>query len=104
MALKEAHRQLKAAEIPAQLIPGDPTSALMRAANSLQNMDLVLISAEHDDASLAVAWFYIPRMLHSRSIVLRESHDAQSGSSIWAVVPADEISTRAAAPRTRRAA
>jgi predicted O-methyltransferase YrrM len=103
-SLKETHTLLKPTGAQVQLIPGEAAAALSRAANSLQNMDLVLISADHDDPSLAGAWFYLPRMLHAGSAVVRESRDAQSGATLRTVLAPAEIEARAAVPRRHRAA
>ena len=53
LSLKEAHCQFKARQFKAQLLPGDPYAALARAANALRNIDLVVISADQNAASLA---------------------------------------------------
>ncbi len=73
LSLKDCHRQLKMTDAQSQLIPGEPAGALARVANALPDVDLVLISANHNDAALAGAWFYLPRMLNSGSLVLREA-------------------------------
>ena len=75
MRLKDAHRMLQMPGVKAQLVPGDPFSALARMANSLPATDLILISKCQDHESLEKAWFYVPRMLHDRSIVLQEKAD-----------------------------
>src|SRR5262249_53785106 len=69
MALKDAHRLLKPSGAQLQFIPGDVESALARSANALGQMDLVLITSDHDERSLGAAWFYMPRMLHAESLV-----------------------------------
>ena len=94
LSLKEAHRLLKSTRAVVQLIPGDPASALARAANALQNQDLVIISAEHDEQSLAGAWFYLPRMLHANSAVYVESRDAGSPAPRLTLLAPDEIAQR----------
>jgi hypothetical protein len=66
-------------------------------------MDLLLISAGHDEKSLAGAWFYVPRMLHARSHVYVESR-AADGSAWWRRMPAAEVAALAGASRRRRAA
>jgi hypothetical protein len=68
--LKDAYRQLRATAARVRLVPGDPYGALVRAANSLSGIELVLISAEVSKASLAAAWFYLPRTLSKNAIVL----------------------------------
>lgn len=69
--LKTAHRLLKSTGARVQLLPGDPLSAIARTANSLQNIDLVVVSAS---ATLAMeeTWFYVPRMLHDGSRIFME--------------------------------
>jgi len=69
-SLKDAYRQLRSTGARVRLVPGDPYGALVRAANSLAGIDLVLISAEVSKASLASAWFYLPRTLAKNAIVL----------------------------------
>ena len=72
LSLKEAHCRFKARQFKAQLLPGDPHAALTCAANALRNIDLVVISADQNAASLAQAWFYLPRVLHAKSVVYQE--------------------------------
>jgi predicted O-methyltransferase YrrM len=72
MPLKHAHTQLKATGAGVRLIPGDPLSALARSANGLQSTDLLVIAADQDTQSLTNAWFYVPRMLHDKSLVMIE--------------------------------
>jgi hypothetical protein len=77
LTLKAAYRTLKATGARVQVVPGDPLTALARVANSLTNTGLVLISADQDQESLAKAWFYVPRMLASKGVVLVEEKDQQ---------------------------
>ena len=72
LPLKEAHKRLKATGANIRVIPGDPLSALARTANGLQSTDLLVIAADQDTQSLTNAWFYVPRMLHDKSLVLLE--------------------------------
>ena len=104
LPLKETHRLLKSTRAQVQLIPGDPAAALARSANSLQNMDLVIISADHDEQSLAGAWFYLPRMLHANSAVYLESRDAATAVARLTLLAAADIAQRALPRRARRAA
>lgn len=105
ISLKEAHRLLKPTGAKIHLVPGDPLSALTRCANVLPDTDLVVISRDVDIESLAQAWFYVPRMLHAHSIVLKETVD-EGGSDVSLVeIPRTTIDARAnAAQRGRRAA
>ncbi|MEX2140963.1 MAG: hypothetical protein WD894_16990 [Pirellulales bacterium] len=68
--LKDAYRQLRSTAARIRLVPGDAYGALVRAANSLSGVELVLISADVSKASLASAWFYLPRTLAKNAIVL----------------------------------
>ncbi len=79
LTLKEAYRRLRATGASIRLTPGDPASALVRKANELTGVDLLLISADQDAESLRRAWFYVPRMLHNNSLVLRERRHPESG-------------------------
>jgi len=94
MSLKGAFRWSKKLGVKAELIPGDPISALTRAANRLTKTDLLVISADQDRDALAQAWFYVPRMLTSQSIVLIEESDGDSTS--FRAVPRNEIDSLAA--------
>ena len=75
LPLKHAHQVLAKSGAQIRLLPGDPYNSLARAANILTNTDLILISSAQDPESLERAWFYFPRMLHSKSLVLREVDD-----------------------------
>jgi hypothetical protein len=103
VALKEAHRQLAPTGCKIRLVPGDPMAALVRTANSLGTVDLVLISADQDRRALERAWLYVPRMLHPQSIVLIEEAAAEGGT-VFRTMPADEIQQLAGAQTRRRAA
>ncbi len=103
LSLKDAHRLLQSTAAKVQLIPGDPASALARWANSLQNVDLVVIAADYDEKALAGAWFYLPRMLHAGSTVYLESRAADSAGMALRVAGRSEIDQHAAASRRRAA-
>jgi hypothetical protein len=103
--LKEAHRRIKPLGCRVQLVPGDPFSALARTANSLRAMDLVIVSADQDPASLARAWFYVPRILHEGSRVHVEEVSSEPGKRVLRpLLPLDVVRLAKAASGTRRAA
>jgi hypothetical protein len=102
LSLKQAYRLFKAKGIPAQFVPGDPFSALARAANSLRDIDLVVISADQDPESLDRAWFYLPRVLHATSVVFIEQANPDGTLSLLALDRA-EVDKRAR-KHARRAA
>ena len=98
LTLKRAHQILAPSGAEIHLLPGDPYSSLARAANSLTNTDLIVISAELDPDSLQKAWFYFPRMLHAESLVFRETGDG------YQEMTRDEIEQLARQTSTRRRA
>ena len=73
LPLKQAHCLFKPKGIRCQFIPGLPHEALVRSANALQGTDLVIVSRDIEPESLAKSWFFMPRMLHAKSLVLIES-------------------------------
>lgn len=103
LSLKDAHRRLAASGAKVRLVPGDPWSALARTANSLTGTDLLVIAADVDAESLARAWFYVPRMLHPASLVLRQTGLGEAEA--YEQVPRSEIDdlAEAASPRRRAA-
>ena len=103
VTLKLAHRLLKATGARTRLLPGDPFSALSRAANDLSGTDLVVVSSRVDAPSLARAWFYVPRMLHDGSRVFVE-RNVGGGSTVLERLGRDEIERLAAEAAVRRAA
>jgi hypothetical protein len=102
--LKDAYRQLRSTAARIRLVPGDAYGALVRAANSLSGIDLVLISAEVSKTSLAPAWFYLPRTLSKNAIVLWADGSLPDGE--YRQVSRAELLTAARPVRTfrRRAA
>ncbi|REJ64462.1 MAG: hypothetical protein DWQ31_21265 [Planctomycetota bacterium] len=106
LSLKSAYRQMTPLGARLQLIPGDPYSALARAANSLTKTDLLLVAADQDLESLRHAWFYVPRMLHENSQVLAEkvTADDEGEHRHYEVVSQAEISRWADDAAPRRAA
>ena len=71
LQLIKMHRTLKAdSSVKSQLVPGGTKDAIPRIANSHVRTDMILISAGHDSEALVVNMTYLPRMLHSESLVL----------------------------------
>ena len=103
MPLKVAHKRLKATGANVRVIPGDPLSALARTANGLQGTDLLVIAADQDTQSLTNAWFYVPRMLHDKSLVLIE--DTSGHQPRFRTLTCTDVETLAkGSASTRRAA
>lgn len=106
MTLKRAHRLLSHSGAKVQLVPGDPYSALARTANSLTGTDLIVIGNDQDPASLAQAWFYVPRMLREGSRVFVAEPPSPGKSPQFRLL--DQVSiarlAKQAAAHTRRVA
>ncbi|MEX2170345.1 MAG: hypothetical protein WD851_13610 [Pirellulales bacterium] len=71
--LIEAHRRLKATGAKIRVLPGEPGETLRSVANSLLKTDLLLIGPSVTDDSFVQAWYYLPRMCHPKTTVLRGS-------------------------------
>ncbi len=104
LSLREAHRRLKATGAHVKFIPGDPLAALSRAANDLVGTDLLVISADQDAQSLEAAWYYVPRLLHDRSLVVIEAAGEATGQTILRPLDRAEIDRLATAAASRRRA
>lgn len=103
LSLIDAHRQLKAAGAETRLMPGGPAKALPAVANSLLGTDLLLLSPEATDDALAAAWFFLPRILHDGSLILRSAAiDAEANA--WVEMPRSAIEAFAAGSRPSLAA
>ncbi len=102
LPLKTAHQTFKATDARIRLAPGPVGAVLSKWANTLSRTDLLLIGAQFDEEDLRGGWFYLPRMLHAGSLVLRERLDGDQFA--WAPLDAAEIARRAAAHPLRRAA
>ena len=103
MSLKMAHRILGSTGAKIQLIPGDPYAGLARSANSLGKLDLMVVSARLHPRSLGPAWFYVPRLLHDRTLVFQEQLRPGGRTSLH-LLSSDELAALAAASVVRRAA
>lgn len=107
MTLKRAYRTFRQLGVRAQLVPGDPLSALARTANLLvANVDMLVIGADQDQVSLSQAWFYLPRLLHSDSLVFVEETSPGRGRTSYKVLSPAAVSQMAQqrSGGTRRAA
>ena len=103
--LKQVHKLLVASGARVRLVPGDPFSALARAANELTGTDVVVVSAGHDIDALAKAWFYVPRLLHPQSMLFVEQKGADPKKDHqFELLPLDRIKHLAKLSAPRRAA
>ena len=83
LSLRTAFHDLRRAGVQVKLVPGDPYEALVRAANGLAGTDLLIISADQDRASLERAWTYVPRMLHTGSLIFQEDAGSKAGKTSY---------------------
>jgi hypothetical protein len=97
-----AHQLLNGKATRVQLLPGNPSETLARAANSLGKVDLLIVPEELESADSVRVWFFVPRMLHERSVVFVERKLADGQTSLR-LKPREEID-RAATAGVRRAA
>ncbi|MGI9457291.1 MAG: hypothetical protein ACR2NU_12075 [Aeoliella sp.] len=104
MPLIHAHRQLQLTAARVRLVPGFPTATLPQIANSLQRTDLILISSQLNDAALDRVWFYLPRMCHSNTVVLRETLVSDGDESDFEQISIAELKRKAAVRDSRQAA
>lgn len=103
VSLKDTYRALRGQNVKARVVPGDPATALARAANELPGSDLVVIGAEMDRGS--PGWAYVPRMLHRKSLVFCEVPGGGGGATRFQLITGEEVERRAASlVRHRRAA
>jgi hypothetical protein len=82
LSLKHVHQKLPKNSVRVRLLPGEPAQVLRSAANAHLGTDLILIAPWLTEESLSVAWAFVPRMLHDRSIVLRERIDVDGNRSL----------------------
>ena len=101
--LKTVHQRLRSTGARIQLVPGDPAGNMIRLANSLGKVDLLIVPSEFDSPSFARMWYFVPRTLHSRTLVFIESPLADGRRSLR-LKPRREIDQLAVLGFKRRAA
>lgn len=90
LSLKAAHQLLSgkhgrgsaSAGVRVQLVPGNPPDSLMRLANSLGKVDVLILPAEFDSSEHARLWYFVPRMLHEQSLVFIDAPTADGQRSL----------------------
>jgi hypothetical protein len=103
LTLKEAHRTLSGTAASVRLVPGPAAASLAAVANAHQYTDLILISSAVTAEELQSAWFYVPRMLHHQSVILREQI-SPSGEKSFEWLSLSQIAEWAGRAGSRRAA
>ncbi len=103
LTLKAAHQLLRRNGVRVRLLPGDPADSLVRAANSLGKIDLLILPAALEVPAFARMWFFVPRMLDERSLVFVERKSEEGGTPL-ALKPRSEIDALASLATRRQAA
>jgi hypothetical protein len=103
LPLKAAFRMLRETGARVRLLPGDLLDTLIQNANRLGQVDLLILSRHLPPEQLTQAWFFVPRLLHGRSLVYLEKQSGKGEVSLQPVMH-QEIKTMAAAAMRRRAA
>ncbi len=104
LSLKVAHQRLTRTGAHVRLAPGDAFSGVARIANSLQAVDLVVISGDHPPGTLDRTWFYFPRMIHDQTQVFLQKPCESGESAPYDRVDAKEIAIWAGRTQRLRAA
>jgi hypothetical protein len=102
LSFKEAYRTLQATGAKIRLMPGDPLNTMMRSANAIGTIDLLIVSAGID-MSQARAWWFAQRLLHDQTQVCVEQR-SQSGQLTLEWKTRDEVAKLATATNSRAAA
>jgi predicted O-methyltransferase YrrM len=103
VTLRSAYRMLRGTGARVRLVPGDPLEELPRRANDLGQFDLVVFSREMEPSRSARAWFFVPRLLHARSLLYLESLHSDGTMALQLIAP-QAIRALATASVRRRAA
>jgi hypothetical protein len=104
LTLKNAYRILRETGARVRLLPGDPHNALFQAANDLGKIDLVFVSSQVNQESMARTWFFFPRMLHADSRVFLEQRASSGSEPTVRLLTSAEVTRLAGARPFRRAA
>jgi len=104
LKLKEAHRLLTRSGAKTRLIPGEGIATLAAQANNLLATDVLIIPQQAFEVASPANWFYIPRMLHAQSLILRQIPGATEKETRFAEVSYAEICKLAGGRPDRRAA
>jgi hypothetical protein len=103
LTFKAAYQLLRSDGLRVQLLPGEPAETLLRTANSLGKIDVLLLPATLESSDFSRMWFFVPRMLHENSLVFVE-RTLDDGQTRWSLKPQREIDELASAGVRRRAA
>jgi hypothetical protein len=102
-SLKEVHQLLRGVGARIQLVPGNPSDGLVRLANSLGKVDLLIVPEDMDSPTMARVWYFVPRMLHAKSLVFVDCVTAD-GQHALRQKSRQEVDRLASASQKHRAA
>jgi hypothetical protein len=82
LSLKAAYQLLRASGAKVQLIPGDPTEGLIRMANALGKVDLLVLPEDLFSSTFARFWYFVPRILHDGTSIFADGVTAEGERSL----------------------
>ena len=104
LTLKGAHQKLTQTGAHVRLVPGDAFAGVARIANSLKDVDLVIVSGDQPADVLNRTWFYFPRMIHADSRVFLQKPCGPGEIAPYDEIGAKEIAVWAGRTQRRAAA
>ncbi len=105
LTLKQIHQVTQKSGAAARLIPGDAISGMVRCVNQIQNIDLVIISADQDVEQMSKAWSHMPRILSPQGTVfLSHGKSSIDVASVERLTSQQMEALAAKAQKMRRAA
>ncbi|MBL8892645.1 MAG: hypothetical protein JNL67_21895 [Planctomycetaceae bacterium] len=94
LTLKAAHQLLSGTGARVKLVPGDAHSALSRTANSLKDIELVVIGWDNSPEVMAKCWNLMPRFLAENATILLQGGEEEKFQ--FKTLTVDDIKQRAA--------
>ena len=104
LTIKQAHRHFASSGAKVQLVPGPLPEGLARRANTLLGSDLIIFAEDVVPANDGRFWFYLPRLLHPESCVLRAHRAGVDQECRFAEITHAEVERRASIGLPRRVA
>jgi hypothetical protein len=103
LPLKDAYKLLRLQGVPVRLIPGEAAMALKLVATTQSRFDLIVIDADISDAALAGGWTSLERVMHEKSLLVRQH--LRDGAPVSEELDIKAVRARIAAdPGSKRAA
>jgi hypothetical protein len=105
LTLKNAHQQLSALGARVKLVPGDAFAALSRTANSLKDVELVVIGWDTPPEVMAKCWNLMPRFLADQALVLWQGDEQKNYQfSVLSVADVKKLAAENSATKPKKVA